>query len=141
VLTPEEYWEQHRRRIAATLSVVVGRKPNSEAYLRTSPYGTIIDARIWFDDDAFLDVHELVIIDGDLPHRVIYSYHLHVDGAFVHRWDRDPKLVGEFVHHVNRPHRNEVTHEPADAISLPDAVACCWAIIDDYRRSQAAKRR
>jgi len=69
------------------------------------PERGIIDARIWFDEEAFLDVYERVEIDSKgTPHRRQYSYHLSVEGHEVERYDLDPDIEDESLrYHVNRP--------------------------------------
>jgi hypothetical protein len=95
----------------------------------------IIDVRIWFDDQAFLDVYEHVRVDSyGRPHREHYSYHLEVDGIEVLRHDFDPDLDDALQHHVHEERRGHTLHIPSPRITLVYLVEQCWGLIEDCRR-------
>lgn len=99
------------------------------------PYRGFIDARIWFDGEAFLDAFEFVDIDrAGRPRRRKYSYHLSVDSNDVERHDYDPQLEDPALrHHVNRIIRGQWIHIPSERISLIKMVERCWGLIAEER--------
>lgn len=134
------YWEEHVERLEDKLAVVVEADPSSEAMVLESQDGLtgVIDARVYFDDDAFVDVYEIVKIT-DRPHREKWNYQLMVDGAEVERHDFDPDLPKPYTFHVNRPlPGGTYTHEPSEWKSLKDFLEKSWWAISDFRQQMAA---
>lgn len=136
-LTVGDYWTQHVRRLESSKSVKVSARPGSEATVLEDPGNPrrgVVDARVWFDDDAYLDVWEIVEIDNSgTPSRKKYSYHLEIDDDHVDRWDYDPDYEG-LEHHRNRPRvAGGVTHEPDQRHSLKEVLDQCWDILVEAR--------
>ena len=99
----------------------------------------LIDARIYFDRSAFLDVFERLKIDQDgTPHRVKYSYHLEVDGLHVRRWDAEPlRPDPQLQFHINNPlSGGGVTHELDKRRPLKDVVEECWELVTRARENE-----
>lgn len=135
------YWEEHLDRLDDRFgrSVAIEERPGSDSMVLESPDGRhgVIDARIWFDDEAFLDVYERVEI-SDRPHRLHYNYQLMVDGEDVVRYDYDPSLDEEYQHHINRPGADGSNiHVPHERVSLRPVLEGCWFAIDSFRQQRA----
>lgn len=101
-----------------------------------NPYRGMIEARLFFAYDAFLDVLEHVWIDErGTPSRRKYSYHFQVDGVYLERYDFDPELPPSKQHHTNRPSEMG-NHEPSERITLTKAVEQCWEIRDSFQAGE-----
>jgi hypothetical protein len=137
-LTLPEYWNQQQAALQKRSVVARRHLKGSEAYVLpdlTNPYVGFIDALVWFDDRAYLDVFEWVEIDEvGTPHRLKYSYHLSVDGTEVERRDFDPRIEDPALrHHLNRTIRGKTVHIPSERISLVQFVEQCWGLIAEER--------
>ena len=139
MLSLSDYWSQHRQ-VLQSLSVGVEARPGSSSEVLTYDDGRrgIVDARLWFDEDTFLDVLEEVWIDDQgQPHRESFSYHFQCDGQWRRRWDRDPSQEDPaFEYHINAPDTSApggVGHEPSEWISLKTVVDECWDIFANHR--------
>lgn len=135
------YWDEHLERLDDRFgySVHIEERPNSEAMVLESEDRRegVIDARIWFGEDAYLDVYERVKIT-DRPHRLHYNYQLMVDGEEAVRYDYDPELPEPYKHHINRPLGDGLyTHEPTGRISLTVLLKGCWLAIEAFRQQRA----
>ena len=131
------YWQQHVDSLLE-MSVAVEPQLGSDAMVLehpSDPRSGVVDARVWFDDGAYLNVWERVEISEDeIPKRTKYNYHLMVDGAHADRKDYDPSEGEDLEHHRNRPRpEGGVTHEPVDRITLKSYVQECWESIQDWR--------
>jgi hypothetical protein len=75
------------------------------------------------DEHASIQVHEIVVVQGESVHREKYAYYLVVDEEEIGGYERDP------IHAVAE-HRHCGEHEPGGtpwgAISFKDAVAEAW---------------
>lgn len=84
----------------------------------------IVRARIWMEDDAYLDVYEAVqVVDGRHIHREVYCYALVVDGVHEHSWERDPSHPEMPVHEHDGERRRR---EAAERISFARAHELAW---------------
>jgi hypothetical protein len=140
-LTLHEYWEQQSAGLKKRHVAVSPKHHDDVAVLfdPDDPYGGMIDGRAWFDDDAYLDIYELVSIDrAGVAHREKYSYQLIVDGEECGREDFDPKLHDPALrYHVNRVVGGMVTHEPSDRVTLVRFIDQCYGITQESRYGSA----
>lgn len=100
------------------------------------PLRGVIEARIWLDDDAFLEVHEEVEIT-DHPHRAAYAYTLVIDGGQSCRWHFEPAYEPAIRYHIDMPGND---HQPSERVTLKSALEEAWDILTDVRGSQADTR-
>ena len=83
------YWESQVVNISRRFGVAVA-PPSSTGVAPISTVAMVheldgpelgtVSARVWFDDDAFLDVFERVKANGRHARRLEYAYQLMVDG-------------------------------------------------------------
>lgn len=94
----------------------------------------IVNARLTLADGAFLDVHEVVELLDGVPRRIKYSYHLQsVDGDFIQRWDRDPKLDPDMEYHINLPGSTyQETHLTDERKSITQVADEAWHAYCDW---------
>lgn len=132
-LSVDEYWQGQLAALQKR-SVQVTRESGASFQSLSNPRKGIIDARVWFDDDAFLDVYEHIEIDlSGTPHRTRYSYQLWVDGGNVLRNDFAPDIEDESLrHHVN-VRQGKQLHIPSERVALVSVVEDCWGLIHEIR--------
>lgn len=133
--TVSHYWQEHLDNFAEKLQVIGEARHQGQSDVLQDPNGTvgIIDARLYFDDDAYVDVIEMVQI-GSRVSRLQYRYELVVDGAEVERIEYDPDLPADLQFHINRPKADgSYTHEPADRITLKKYLESCFDTIQTIR--------
>lgn len=83
-----------------------------------------VRARLWLQDDAYLDVYEAVeVVDGSHIHRTTYSYALVVDGVHEHGWERDPTHPEMPIHEHDGDGR---TRLPGERVTFAEAVELAW---------------
>ena len=134
--TPEHYWEEHIQD-SLTGSLFTESPPGVEAMVSTYGKGNLkanIQARAWFSDEEYLEIHEKIKITPKGPRRRKYSYHLEIVGVTWKRWDFDPALGGELRWHINEP---PDIHEPDKRRTLKQVVRLCWDIVDEHRNYEA----
>lgn len=129
-----DYWDRQLDALKRR-SVEAGPQAKSDTmvfpYDAESPYAGIIDARAYFDNDAWLDVYEHVKINWrGAAKRLQYSYHLQDAGGLIQRYDYDPDLPAEFRYHVNTPSGE---HIPSSRVTLATLAEMCWTILDTHR--------
>ena len=73
-----------------------------------------IFGNLFLENDAFLAVHEVVVVDGNHVHRLEYSYFLVMDGREVWGYERDPTHDPPVHRHTGPDH----VREGAEAISF-----------------------
>jgi len=102
-----------------------------------SPYSGIVDVRLWFNDNATLDVFEHVEVpESGIPQRNLYSYHFRASGREM-RWDFDPDLPKDLQHHINRTSPfGKPLHMPAERISLVAVTEECWDMLAELNDSE-----
>lgn len=78
----------------------------------------------YLDADAYIQVHENVVIEGEIVHREKYAYYLVADDEEIGGYERDP-------HHDPAEHFHCGEHEPGGtphpAVSFKEAVRKAWA--------------
>lgn len=78
-------------------------------------------------DDAYVQIHELVVVEGGNIHREKYAYFLTVDGEEIGGYERDPT-------HDPAEHRHCSAHThherlPAASISFKAAITEAWKYV------------
>lgn len=88
--------------------------------------------RVWLNDEAFVEMHESVVVHGESVHREKYAYFLCIDGEEIGGYERDASHYDPPEHrHCSRHTHHEV--QPADTVSFKAAVELAW----DYLSSVA----
>jgi hypothetical protein len=80
--------------------------------------------RLYLREDAFIQIHELVRVQGSGIHREKYAYYLFVDGQEVGGYERDPTHDPALHRHCSR-HRPHA-REPAERVTFKEAVGLAW---------------
>lgn len=72
-----------------------------QASLASDAYNGLLKARIWFWDDSYLDLYEVVSTELGYPVRVHYAYAYLRDEQHIFRYDNAPHYPGilTFPHH------------------------------------------
>ena len=78
-------------------------------------------------DDAYVQIHETIVVEGDNIHRQKYAYFLTVEGEEVGGYERDPT-------HNPAEHRHCSAHAhherlPAASISFKAAITEAWEYV------------
>lgn len=78
-------------------------------------------------DNAYVHMHEIVVIEGNNIHREKYAYFLTVDGKEIGGYERDPTHnPAEHRHCSARAHHERL---PAAPISFKDAIIEAWECV------------
>lgn len=112
---------QERRRECAEMSLD-GSDIVAAAEAGNDPRGRLLGAA-YMDDNAYIQVHEIVVVEGEHVHREKYAYYLVVDDQEIGGYERDP------MHRVPE-HRHCGEHQPGGAphraVSFKEAAAEAW---------------
>jgi hypothetical protein len=95
--------------------------------------GRII-GHIYFNETVYLQVHETVLVENDVPHRTDYAYFLIIDGVEFWGYERDPT-------HDPPVHRHTYAHGErleANPISFKHACELAWREISVLEGSTTA---
>jgi hypothetical protein len=109
--------------------------PDGEPELRADPDSDgregFLRATLGMGLTAYVRVFEWITIsDQGVPFREIYSYGLVIEEAFAYGWEHDPYTHPECPYHEHRFARGKrQPPEPADPISLPDALERAWELV------------
>jgi len=118
-----DYFDQKEREFAA--AAYPDRPVIFEADPASDGAAGRVQAFLGLTEDAYMKVHERVVIRDGVVHREVYSYALVIDEAFVHGWERDPQNHPECPVHEHGPEpRRE--RRATDPISLPKALERAW---------------
>jgi hypothetical protein len=78
-------------------------------------------------DDAYVQIHETVVVEGDNIHREKYAYFLSIAGKEIGGYERDPTHdPSEHRHCSARAHHERL---PAGPISFKDAITEAWEYV------------
>lgn len=84
-------------------------------------------ARVWLNDDAFVEVHELVRVVGERITREKYAYFLCINGEEIGGYERDP--THEPAEHKHCSHREDHERLPGPTVSFKQAVKEAWEYV------------
>jgi hypothetical protein len=84
-----------------------------------------IFGRFVLTDGAYLQIHELVEVEGNGIHRIEYGYFLVIDGIEVWGYERDPNHEAEGLldHRHTEEHQDRIKCDP---ISFKEVVELAW---------------
>jgi hypothetical protein len=86
-----------------------------------------IFGHVMLTDEAYMQVHEVVVVVNDHVTREEYGYFLILDGDELWGYERDPSHDPP-VHRHTRGHASE----PCEAISFKDCVELAWADVTRF---------
>lgn len=105
--------------------------PNGSRSMIRVPGGiadrAIIECRIWFSDETYVDVYERVTIDGDTPHRTQYAYDMMNQGELIIAAHYEPDDPEDFRYHTHRITNGKRLHIPGVRTTLKQFIEDeCW---------------
>lgn len=86
---------------------------------------------VWLTEDAYIKIHEVVVVQNSHVHREEYGYFLIIDEEEIWGEERDPTHNPPVHRHV-RGHKRE----PSEPISFKDFVERAWAEVTRYHERQ-----
>ena len=116
----EDYFGSVARSLEAQSAVV---SVDVLASLASDAYNGLLNVRVWFWDDSYLDLYEVVNTELGYPVRVHYSYAYLRKEQHVFRYDNAPHYpdIITFPHHRHVGIEEEVV--PAEQPSLGDVLS------------------
>ncbi len=89
--------------------------------------------RVWLDDHAFVEMHEIVRVQGESITREKYAYFLCIDADEIGGYERDPSHYDPPEHrHCSRHELHEM--QPWPRVTFKEAIRDAW----DYVSSLAS---
>jgi hypothetical protein len=81
-------------------------------------------ARVWLNDAAFVQCHEVIRVEGEHITREKYAYYLCLDGQEIGGYERDP--THDPAAHKHCSDREEHERLPGPTVSFKQAVEEAW---------------